>query len=86
MSISTVTSKGQTTLPRDVREALALKPGDKVVYIVENGSVRLKAAASVIAELQGAFKKPGLPAQDLDAARDLFEIESARRSTLRTHK
>lgn len=42
MQESTVTIKGQTTLPRDVRAALKLSPGDKVRYIIlDGGEVRL---------------------------------------------
>jgi AbrB family looped-hinge helix DNA binding protein len=32
---STVTSKGQTTIPGEVRAALKIKPGDKLEYSVE---------------------------------------------------
>ena len=38
---STLTSKGQTTLPKEVREALGLKPGDKVRYLVTGDEVRV---------------------------------------------
>lgn len=34
-----LTSKGQITVPKDVREALNLSPGDRVSFIVENGTV-----------------------------------------------
>jgi len=32
---STVTKKGQTTIPGEVREALNIKPGDKLEYALE---------------------------------------------------
>jgi AbrB family looped-hinge helix DNA binding protein len=32
MPISTLTSKGQTTVPKEVRDALALQPGDKLSW------------------------------------------------------
>jgi len=32
---STVTSKGQTTIPRTIRKALRIKPGDRLEYAVE---------------------------------------------------
>ena len=35
MSHSTVTSKGQTTIPGKIRKALQIKPGDKLEYSVE---------------------------------------------------
>ena len=31
---STITTKGQTTLPKAIRDSLALKPGDKVRYVM----------------------------------------------------
>lgn len=42
MQESTVTIKGQTTLPRDVRQALGLQPGDRLRYLIlDGGEVRL---------------------------------------------
>lgn len=39
---SAITSKGQTTLPKPVREALGVKSGDRVRYaILENNEVRI---------------------------------------------
>ena len=38
---STVTAEGQTTLPKAVRDALGLGPGDRVRYHVRDGEVRL---------------------------------------------
>jgi len=35
MPHSTVTSKGQTTIPGKIRKALRIKPGDKLEYVVE---------------------------------------------------
>lgn len=58
MQESTVTIKGQTTLPRDVRAALGLKSGDKLRYVVMNGEVRLLKARPV-AELEGILARPG---------------------------
>jgi antitoxin PrlF len=53
---STVTSKGQTTLPKDVRAALHLHPGDRVRHmILDGGEVRLIRSRPV-AELQGLLK------------------------------
>ena len=34
---STITSRGQTTLPKAIRDSLSLKPGDKVRYVVLDG-------------------------------------------------
>ena len=36
-----VMSKGQITSPKDIREILGISCGDRVTFVVENGSVRL---------------------------------------------
>ena len=49
MQESTVTIKGQTTLPRDVRQALGLNPGDRVRYmILDGGEVRIVRSRPVM--------------------------------------
>ena len=59
MGESTITTKGQTTLPKDVRLALNLQPGDKLRYMVlDNGEVRI-ARSRPVAELSGFLKRPG---------------------------
>jgi AbrB family looped-hinge helix DNA binding protein len=55
MSQSTLTSKGQTTIPREIRKLLGLKENDRIVYEVEDGKVAIKPAPSV-QELYGIFK------------------------------
>lgn len=42
MSKSTLTSKGQLTIPKNVRDRLGLRPGDQMVFELEGDSVRLK--------------------------------------------
>ncbi|TAM59776.1 AbrB/MazE/SpoVT family DNA-binding domain-containing protein [bacterium] len=42
---STLTSKGQMTLPKDVRERLNLKPGDKLNVFVQEGRIVLVPAS-----------------------------------------
>ena len=41
MMESGITSKGQTTLPKGVREVLSVQAGDRVRYIIQDGEVRL---------------------------------------------
>ena len=56
MQESTVTTKGQTTLPKDVRTALQLRPGDRVRYmILDGGEVRLVRSRPVL-QLAGLLK------------------------------
>jgi len=58
MHESTMTAKGQTTLPKDVRKALGLQPGDKLRYLLLDGEIRLLRARPVL-DLEGALKRPG---------------------------
>ena len=40
--VSTVTTKGQVTIPKEIRMFLKIKPSDKIDFSVENGRVILK--------------------------------------------
>ncbi len=42
MKYSRLSSKGQVTIPKAVREELGLEPGDLVGYVVGDGGVRLQ--------------------------------------------
>lgn len=42
MSNSTLTSKGQTTIPLDVREALGLRPGMRLIFEVSGGTAVIR--------------------------------------------
>lgn len=57
MSTSTLTSKGQTTIPKEVRDQLGLSPGDRIEYVVEpDGRVVLLPATRHVHELKGMLK------------------------------
>jgi AbrB family looped-hinge helix DNA binding protein len=51
---STVTSKGQTTIPGQIRTALNIKPGDKIEYAVEGDHATLRVHPGARA-LKGAL-------------------------------
>ena len=61
---STLTDKGQTTVPRQVREALGLKPRDQLQWaIAEDGSVTVRPEPSALAlfgSLKSAVPFPGI--------------------------
>ncbi|MBX3071269.1 MAG: AbrB/MazE/SpoVT family DNA-binding domain-containing protein [Thermomicrobiales bacterium] len=67
---ATLTSKGQITVPRAVREALAVYTGDRVEFTVEEGLVAVKGISTDIEDLFGKFKPvPGADLTDFDAIR-----------------
>ena len=62
MPTATLTSKGQTTIPKAVREYLRLRPGDRMEFILEeNGRVVLVPAVVDAPELKGILPPPGKP-------------------------
>jgi antitoxin PrlF len=60
MPFSTMTSKGQTTVPKEVREALDLEPGTKLRWEVRGGKVAITTERPLLWELEG-FIKHGEP-------------------------
>jgi len=60
MSTATVTTKGQITIPADVRQALQVEAGDRVEFLeVEPGRFEVVAATRSVKELKGMFGKAG---------------------------
>lgn len=57
---STVTKKGQTTLPKPVRDTLGVQTGDRVRYVVLDGEVRILPVRP-IRRLFGVLKHDGPP-------------------------
>lgn len=54
MSIATVTSKGQITIPKPVRDSLGLVAGDRVEFVdLGNGHFELVAVTRDVSELRG---------------------------------
>ena len=56
MQTSTLTGKGQITIPADLRKALGLHAGDKVGFLLENGEVRLVRRESRVEAAFGLIK------------------------------
>lgn len=62
---ATITAKGQTTIPKEIREQLGLKPGDKIKFLVQGGTVRI-ARVLPMAELSGILHRPGMKAATIE--------------------
>ena len=60
MATATVTSKGQLTLPKEVRVALGLGPGDQVNFVrMEDGNYAVLPATHSVKTLKGLLRRPG---------------------------
>jgi antitoxin PrlF len=60
MSVSTLTSKGQMTLPKEIREKLGLKAKDQLhLTLLADGTIIMRAKKRSVSELYGVLYKPG---------------------------
>ena len=64
-----VMAKGQVTIPKNIRTALGISTGDRVTFIVENGSVRVINSAVYAMQkfqeqMKGQAEKAGLMSED----------------------
>ena len=62
MSTATLTSKGQITIPVDVRTDLKVEAGDRVEFVqIAPGRYEFGAATQSVRDLKGMFGKPAKP-------------------------
>ena len=59
--IRTVTTKGQVTIPAEVRRLLEVKPGDQVVFRVNEGAVELEPVSVTLEDAFGAVAPRSRP-------------------------
>jgi len=62
MTTAVLTSKGQVTIPKSVRERLKVEAGDRVEFVESTqGVFTLVAATRDVKELKGLIPKPAVP-------------------------
>lgn len=70
MPTATVTSKGQITIPKEVRESLGVEAGDRVEFVAqEKGVYKVVAATRDVRHLKGVVPKPQKPVTIADMNR-----------------
>lgn len=83
MPSATLTSKGQVTIPKEVRDALAIQAGDVIDFEKEtDGSFRVHARKVHVSDLEGILHRKGrrrVSLEEMDAA----IAEGARRTLSR---
>ncbi len=66
---ATLTSKGQTTIPKGIRDSLGMKPGDRMTFtLMPDATVVMRVKSKSVTELAGMLKKKGrnpLPVEQL---------------------
>jgi AbrB family looped-hinge helix DNA binding protein len=67
MSIATVTTKGQVTIPKEIRDYLKLETGSKVEFVIdENGDVRIVPLNVPLEALSGVLHRPGMKSATIE--------------------
>lgn len=57
---ATLTSKGQTTIPKEIRESLGMKAGDRMTFtLMPDGTVIMRVKNKSITQLAGMLHKKG---------------------------
>jgi AbrB family looped-hinge helix DNA binding protein len=78
MATATVTSKGQVTLPREVRTSLGVSAGDRLDFVrMDDGNYAIVLASQSIRSLKGIVARPAAPVSLDDMQR---AIEDAARA------
>jgi AbrB family looped-hinge helix DNA binding protein len=66
---ATLTSKGQTTIPKEIRDTLKMKEGDRLTFtLLPDGTVLMRLKNKSVLDLAGRLHKKGrkaLPVEDL---------------------
>lgn len=75
MPMSILTSKGQTTIPKSIRESLHLKPRDRLIYVVDGDQVIVRPLHGNLRGLKGIFR---------EAVRGPIDFKKLRADTKRT--
>lgn len=61
--LATLTSRGQVTVPREIRARLGLKAGDQLTFTLRSdGTVILRAKSKRLSDLAGMLTRPSQPA------------------------
>ena len=57
---ATLTSKGQTTIPKQIRDELGMKPGDRMTFtLMPDSTVVMRVKSKRLSELAGTLYKKG---------------------------
>ena len=67
MTSATITSKGQVTIPKEIRGYLKLETGTKVDFVIdENGQVKMIPLNVDVSKLSAILHRPGMKAATLE--------------------
>jgi antitoxin PrlF len=77
---ATVTSKGQITIPKEIRDALKVGVGDRLDFVLEgHGRVVVRPGLADVLDLKGLLHRPGRKAVSIEAMNEAIVREHERR-------
>ena len=77
--VSTVTERGQVTIPAEVRRRLGIKPRDKVTFAIDETGVRLMPTKFTLETAFGSVRPLSWP-EDLEEISRIAKLEKAEKS------
>ena len=76
--LATLTSKGQVTLPKEIRERLGLTAGSRLDFSIDdNGELRIRPVATTALDLAGLLRRPGQPPVTVEQMNEAVEQMAA---------
>nr|VFK81102.1 MAG: looped-hinge helix DNA binding domain-containing protein, AbrB family [Candidatus Kentron sp. SD] len=60
MPTATITSKGQITIPKSVRNAFHLRVGDRIDFVISGSEVRMVPISKSVDDVFGILNKPDI--------------------------
>ena len=79
MIATSITKKGQVTIPKEIRDALGLKERDKIIFIVKGNEITMRPLRGSILDLRGTVPPKQRP-EDLEKVRP--EVKRGRAKTI----
>lgn len=80
MPTATLTSKGQTTIPKDVRQKLGLQAGDQLhFHVLADGSISVRVKRGGLLDLAGMLHRPGRKPLTVEQMHDAVASALARK-------
>ncbi|MCD6136344.1 AbrB/MazE/SpoVT family DNA-binding domain-containing protein [Candidatus Bipolaricaulota bacterium] len=79
MLTSRVSSKGQMTIPKIIRDYLEISAGDRLTFIIRDGEVIFYPVKGTLLDLRGSIRSDKHP-EDLDAVRKAVREKIARKA------
>ena len=77
MALAKLTSKGQATIPKEIRDYLQLSPGDRILFIQRDGEVVLRPVTQTLLDMRGSIRPRHKP-EDFDKVRETVKRKVSR--------